>query len=144
MSFLKLRKIRRNTPASEYFFNKVSDLELRRYFPVNFANFIRRPFLIKQLQWLLLWICLFFWCVIFVKINRVFTGNSPQVLGNIPSLQTLKWSENHTRSAIFPLCLGCYKINWSRINVRGSYFGSVLSFNYYMVTKIYTQVVYTN
>ena len=51
------------TPVSESFFNKVASLRTatlfkkrlwHRCFPVNFAIFLRTPFLTEQLRWLLL------------------------------------------------------------------------------------------
>ena len=56
-------KIRRKTPVSESHFNKVVGLRpatllkrrlLHRCFPVNFLKFLRTPFCIEQLWWLLL------------------------------------------------------------------------------------------
>ena len=56
-------KIRRKTPVSESFFNKVVGFRpatllkrrlLHRRFPVNFVKFLRTPFCTEQLWWLLL------------------------------------------------------------------------------------------
>ena len=61
--FLEFRKIHRKTPVPESLFNKVAGLRpatllkkrlWHRCFPVNFAKFLRTPFLTKHLQWLLL------------------------------------------------------------------------------------------
>ena len=61
--FLKFRKIHRKTPVPEPLFNKVAGLRpatllkkrlWHRCFPVNFAKFLRTPFLTEHLRWLLL------------------------------------------------------------------------------------------
>ena len=60
--FLEIRKIHRKSPVPESLFNEVADhrtetwLKKRlwhRYFPVNFAKFLRKPFLTERLLWLL-------------------------------------------------------------------------------------------
>ena len=56
----KFPKIYRKKPVPEPLFNKVAGLSLQkkrlwhRCFPVNFAKFLRTPFLSEHLQWLLL------------------------------------------------------------------------------------------
>ena len=62
--FLELsQNSQEKTPVSESFFNKVASLRTatlfkkrlwHRCFPVNFAIFLRTPFLTEQLRWLLL------------------------------------------------------------------------------------------
>ena len=47
--FWKFQKIHKKTPVLEALFNKV-----KRCFPVNFGKFVRQPFLIEYLRWLLL------------------------------------------------------------------------------------------
>ena len=59
----KLRKIHRKTMCQSLFLNKVTSLRpatliktrlWHKYFPVNFAKFLRKPFLTEHLRWLLL------------------------------------------------------------------------------------------
>ena len=59
----KFRKIHRKTPVPKSLFNKVAGLRpvtslkkepWHRCFPVNFAKFLRAPFIIEHLWWLLL------------------------------------------------------------------------------------------
>ena len=52
---LKFRETHRNTPVPDpVFFNKVAGLRHRCFFSVNFAKFLRTPFLIEHHWWLLL------------------------------------------------------------------------------------------
>ena len=68
--FLKKRNIHRKTPALESLFNKVLVLQVynlikrklqQRCFPVNIAKFLRTPFFIEHLRWLLLPFTTSFW-----------------------------------------------------------------------------------
>ena len=60
--FLKTCKIHRVTPVPESFFNKVALNRLwHMCLPVSFAKFLRTPFYIEQLRWLLLKLVIFNW-----------------------------------------------------------------------------------